>query len=185
MVKECGNYTVTNAGTANATTEAETIAGYSSVSISGLTNTASTIYANIPIPAGDYSALTEIRVSISTTYGYDQSIYFPNGWGEIKHGEGRKLTFDMSGEVSGGDGTIHPSYHYKPHFLKWNATESKYEIFDDPLELMLHSTSSDRDVYYHRIIHPSNSSPSGNYFKTLRYRVLGNVTSNTIPSIPH
>lgn len=179
-----GNFTVTNAGTANATTSVtNSSSSYSEVRVFNLTNSGNGFYAYIPIPAGDYSALTQIEVIPHNSTFYTQSIYFPNGWGTIKHGEGRRLTFDMSASVSGGDGTIDRTYHYKPHFLKWNATESKYELFDDPLELMVHSTADDIDVYWHRG-HSVETTPSGLNLKSVRYRVLGNCSTNTLPPIP-
>ena len=184
-----GNYTVSNPGTALATTSlAEGTGTGNTVTFTEIQRQEDMTF-NIPLPTQDYSGLTSIEVTAkgSTTITTRKSL---SGWGQLGHGQGKQMSIDFT-TVSYPAGALADGrfgdYYISPGILKWddslNGGAGGYTLTDgeDPLEVLKYgrataettpSMDDVKDVYFHR-----RFSKTGNT-KTLKYRFDGQNTHN-------
>ena len=101
MTHVCGTCTVTNPGTSKATT-AITSGGGNVLTVTDFTQSA-TMYVNVPLPCGDYSSLTAIRVKVldSTAGTLANVSKTATGWGTLKHGYARIVPVDFNVDALG------------------------------------------------------------------------------------
>lgn len=101
MTNVCGTCTVTNPGTSKATT-AISDGGGNVLTVTDFTRS-ETMYVNVPLPCGDYSSLTAIRVKVLD--GSDNQLAnvskTATGWGTLKHGYARIVPVDFSVDALG------------------------------------------------------------------------------------
>lgn len=101
MSDVCGTCTVTNPGTLKATS-AITSGGGNVLTVTGFTRSA-TMYVNVPLPCGNYSSLTAIRVKVLD--GSDNQLAnvskTATGWGTLKHGYARIVPVDFNVDALG------------------------------------------------------------------------------------
>lgn len=168
-----GTFNVTDAGTADALATS-TGTSNSTITYSNCTY-ASSMYLNIPIPAGDYSTLTKITVSASGgSVSPTVTREIPGGWGTIGHAQGKKIHLDFV-SITGGNGTFGANNLKIGGFLKWDTATNKYTLIKDPLEFCLNKTSAAKDIYYHIYSGTTNS---------LRYRTTNYTTCGLVGDIP-
>ena len=60
------------------------------------------LWLNVPLPTGDYSTLSGIRVSVQSASA-PQSITYDASWAQIRHAQGKRLSVDMSGTAGALD----------------------------------------------------------------------------------
>lgn len=170
-----GDFSVSNAG--SATASATTTAGStnSTVTFNNLNITGSSVTLNVPIPLGNYSSLTSISANLkdsggSSLYSISNTV---SGWGEITHGQGKKITI-VTTTISGGTGLFH-GYEVSKGILKWDSTLNGgvggYTFTEglDPLEILnYYHNESSLNVYYHTF--------SG--VNSLYHRIMGDKTED-------
>lgn len=100
MTDVCGTCTVTNPGTVKATTAITSGKG-NKITVTGFTQ-AESMNVNIPLPCGDYSSLTAIRVKLlDSSDGELKLISKPCTWGTLKHAYVRIVSVDFDNDVLG------------------------------------------------------------------------------------
>lgn len=118
---------------------------------------------NIPLPAGDYSSLTGIRIDAynSSDVVLGTAIKLVDGWGTVSRRTGKKMAInfntDISPIITGGNGKFRDLY-LSSDILKWDATNNYYTFSgsDDPF-VQLSQYKVGRNITYHTWAGNANS----------------------------
>lgn len=157
MTDITGTYSVSDPGTVSAATTLVSGTG-NTVTYTNLPEAVNGgLTLNVPLPEGDYSGLSAIRIAASGGREESAVVRPVAGWGQITRAQGKQYTVDFVSiyyrPAYEGDGRF-GDYCISKGILKWEAGQEAYILTDgdDPLEILDYfGDNGQLNVIYHQL----------------------------------